>query len=514
LRPGLGLVGGLAIAAVAVLLFHVVDAAPALAAASVYRGTAACITFTDNGRAVAVKQALVGPLCNGLANMSQTLAARIVGAVEPAGTAASPAFPLKVSANGRYLVDQRDVPFLLVGDSPQALFGQLSDADAQLFFEDRRTYGFNTLWINLLCNDYTGCNSDGSTSEGVVPFSVPGDLSTPNEEYFARADRLIQMANQYGILVVLDPIETGGWLSTLRANGPEKAYAFGRYLGSRFGSNPNIIWMHGNDFQSWRDPDDDALALAVASGLRDADPSHLQTVELDYYDSSSRDDSNWESLLQLEAAYTYFPTYAEVLKDYNRPDARPVFVVEANYEFEHFYSGPQTLRRQVYWTLLSGATGHLYGNKYTWPFAPGWKAHLDTIGALETAYATRLFATREWFNLIPDQEHTLVTDGYGSYSDAGDPNQNNFVTAARTADGSLAIVYIPSGGSFTVNMRQMTPAVDACWFDPANGTYTRIEGAPQAQEGEREFHTPVQNADGDTDWVLVLEANCGAPSNG
>src|SRR5947199_8573243 len=38
------------------------------------------------------------------------------------------AFPLRVSSNGRYLVDQNDVPFLMVGDSPQAAIGNLSES--------------------------------------------------------------------------------------------------------------------------------------------------------------------------------------------------------------------------------------------------------------------------------------------------------------------------------------------------------------------------------------------------
>src|SRR5262245_49056012 len=44
---------------------------------------------------------------------------RVVGSTE------NPAYPLKASANNRYLVDQNDVPFLMVGDSPQALIGKL-----------------------------------------------------------------------------------------------------------------------------------------------------------------------------------------------------------------------------------------------------------------------------------------------------------------------------------------------------------------------------------------------------
>src|ERR1700761_5302186 len=68
----------------------------------------------------------------------------------------APAFPLKPSPNGRYLVDRDGRPFLIVGDSPQALIVQLSVRQAGHFFADRERAGFNSLWINLLCDVYTG----------------------------------------------------------------------------------------------------------------------------------------------------------------------------------------------------------------------------------------------------------------------------------------------------------------------------------------------------------------------
>jgi hypothetical protein len=46
------------------------------------------------------------------------------------GDYASPAYPLKASANNRYLVDQNNTPFLMVGDSPQNLITYLSQAEA------------------------------------------------------------------------------------------------------------------------------------------------------------------------------------------------------------------------------------------------------------------------------------------------------------------------------------------------------------------------------------------------
>ena len=101
-----------------------------------------------------------------------------------ATTAASPPAgvgPLRVGPTGRYLVDQNGTPFLIAGDSPQALIGDLSLADAESFFADRQALGFNSVWINLLCTTYTGCRADGSTWDGIAPFTTPGDLSTPNE---------------------------------------------------------------------------------------------------------------------------------------------------------------------------------------------------------------------------------------------------------------------------------------------------------------------------------------------
>src|SRR5947208_14410633 len=110
-----------------------------------------------------------------------------------AGTlSAAPVYPVKVGPTGRYLVDQNEVPFLITGESPQATIGNLSEADAELFFANRRAHGFNTVWINLLCASYTGCRADGSTLDGVAPFtallddsrsdpSAPNyDLATPN----------------------------------------------------------------------------------------------------------------------------------------------------------------------------------------------------------------------------------------------------------------------------------------------------------------------------------------------
>ena len=138
--------------------------------------------------------------------------------------AAPPVYPLKLSPNRRYLVDQRNVPFLIAGDSPQALMPTLSETEADRYFANRQAHGFNAAgWINVVSAPpcYPATHKDASTYDNIRPFRgfVAGgedyahyDLTEPNEAYFARLDHMIQLAAKHGIAVFLDPMETINWL--------------------------------------------------------------------------------------------------------------------------------------------------------------------------------------------------------------------------------------------------------------------------------------------------------------
>ena len=348
---------------------------------------------------------------------------------------------------------------------------------------------------------------------------------------------MISLAATNGMVVQLDPIETSSWLNVLRTNGKAKAFAYGQYLANRYKNFPNLIWMHGNDFQSWRDATDNALVQAVALGIRSTDQNHIHTAELNFLTSGSMDDPSWAPLIELDAAYTYFPTYAQVLIEYNRPNAKPVFMVEANYEFEHNPltdgGSAQNLRRQEYWTMLSGATGQLYGSTHSWRLEKGWEANLDTPGVLQLKYMRDLFVSRKWYALIPDQDHTVVTAGYDSFScllgklvaqigsdrgliarallhlwkffGIGSIPSNICTTTASAADGSLAMAYLPTIGTITVDMSKLAGPVKARWYDPTSGTYIDVGGPSLTSSGYRQFRPPGRNRSGADDWVLVFE---------
>jgi hypothetical protein len=117
---------------------------------------------------------------------------------------------------------------------------------------------------------------------------------------------------------------------------------------------------------------------------------------------------------------------------------------------------------------------------------------------------TALFDSRDWHDLVPDDDHEVVTSGYGSFGSTG------YVTAARTPDGRLVMAYIPSTGtgarSLTVDMSELAGQAQGRWYNPTTGAYTDIAGSPFANTGSRTFTTPGNNGTGTNDWALVLDA--------
>jgi hypothetical protein len=441
-----------------------------------------------------------------------------------APSASPPVYPLKVSANGRYLVDQNNAPFLIVGDTPQGLISRLSEKEADDYFADRKVHDFNTMgWIDVACagRDYPS-NMHAETPDGIRPFTklFPGgtdythyDLSAPNEAYFARLDHIVALAAKHGIVVFLDPIETAGWLPVLRKNGLTAASAYGQYLGNRYKKFANVAWLNGNDFAGWQNAKDDALVRAVAKGIKSADPEHIQTVEFNPPTGSSLDDASWAAIVSINGAYVYGPTYIQMLHNYNQTPVMPVFLMDAHYELENVgrppdFGTPPVLRREEYWAMLSGGKGQFYGNMYTWSFKPGWQNNIDTPGVAQLTIWKNFFSALPWQDLVPDQDHSVLTAGFGSFGDMKTPvSKSDYATASKTPDGGFVVAYMPTARTITVNLASLKANASAKWFDPTNGAYTSIPGQPFPNQGTRTFTPPEKNHAGDSDWVLLLDAS-------
>jgi len=399
-------------------------------------------------------------------------------------------FPIRVSSDHRHVIDATGMPFLIHGDMPWSLISALTDDEVERYLENRREKGFNSIVVNLIEHKFRG----PVNRYGEGPFYHPGDFSTPSEKYFQHADWVIRRAGVKGIQVFLDPLYLGyqgtdeGWIDEALANGPEKCRNWGRYVGQRYGKFDNIVWLLGAD----RNPEKAAEDVdAVARGIREFDNRHLFTAGSDP-EFSAVDRYNAGGWLDLNSTYTYGIVHQKLLADYNRTPAMPYFLLETTYEGEHNAS-PLQIRRQAYWAVLCGASGQFFGNRPIWGFEPGWDNALDSVGAQDMARLKALFASRAWYELVPDQKHELVIDGLGEF------NGLDYLAAARTADGTTAIAYLPDARVFTVDLSKMSgAAVQAWWYNPRSGKAD--EAGRFATEAKQRFSPPAEG-----DWVLVLD---------
>jgi hypothetical protein len=351
-------------------------------------------------------------------------------------------------------------------------------------------------------------------ANGLEPFTVSGDFSSPNDAYFDYAESLVKLAASKGLIVLLCPAYLGGdggiegWYAEMLRNGPDKLRAYGEYVGRRFRGDDNLIWLEGGDFT----PPAANLGLvdAVAEGIRRSAPAQLQSAHWSPETSGVEvRNSGW---LDINTTYTYLPVYLKCMDDYNRARTIPQFLVESRYEDEQNATQKQ-IRAQAYYALLSGAMGHVFGNRWIWQFvSPSlsrkllhrtWVTALDSAGARSMSLMHALTANLRWWTLEPDLTNEVLV--------RGQLNKGNWdhASLAWSHDGKLALVYLPTVREIELDLTKLARPLRARWYDPTSGkssTATDVVAAVKSQT----FKPPGVNAAGDTDWVLLLEAGFGS----
>ena len=239
-------------------------------------------------------------------------------------------------------------------------------------------------------------------------------------------------------------------------------------------------------------------------GIREAGDGRPFSIQLKARKSISTDYPYWARRVDWDFVYTYYPTYKAVLDAYRRQPAKPVLLGEANYQGENNQhetppTTDETLRRQVLWSLTSGAAGEFFGTD-DWDLHAGWERRLTTRALTQVSRLRRLFSTLRWWELVPDTARRLVTGGRGTELRTDEPQdvlENDYVTAARTPDGRQAVIYLPTRRTISVDRSAMAAGTRAAWIDPTSG---RRRPVPMSAA----FTTPGRNAGGGGDWLLVL----------
>jgi hypothetical protein len=409
--------------------------------------------------------------------------------------------PLKVGPHGHYLVDRHNVPFLIQGDSPWSLIVALTNDEVEQYLQARKKQGFNAILVNLIEHHFPGAdNKKGApfNREGEGPFKVPGDFTTPNEAYFAHADWVLRRAGELGFFVFLAPCYLGypgteeGWYKEVKASSVESCRDYGRFLGKRYGGFKNIIWVAGGD----HNPDDvRAQVLALVAGLREVNASQLWTAHC-VRENSAADQYGDQPWLAINSTYAGKDVPEKCLRDFFREPARPSFLLEAYYENEaHGSEGPMSpddTRRQAWLAALSGTCGQFFGNQPIWSFEKGWFSALSSLGARYQGYLRRCLLSRRWEDLVPETGPRLLPEGLGT-------GQNRKV-AAMSPDKLAALIYLPAGGQFAVELPLFEgPQVQAWWFNPRDGSN---RNAGRFATGNRQVFSPPDG----NDWVLVLDS--------
>jgi hypothetical protein len=417
---------------------------------------------------------------------------------------------LKVSANGRYFVDQGGKPFFYLGDTCWLLFQRLNHEELDEYLKDRAAKGFTVIQAYVV-RGLGKKHPDGNSSLlAATPF-IDRDPTRPNEEFFKNVDYVVNRANELGLVMGL--VTAKSWHVTEH---PEKvfdeknAYTFGKFLGERYKNNA-VLWFPGGDSAPGKY---DAVWVAMAKGLRDGSGgSQLVCYHGQGGTSSSLwfHKADWLDFNSIQSGHNFrSDSFAFVSKDYALAPAKPTVDMEPAYE-NHPTGANQPrvdahkVRSQAYAAMLAGAAGHGYGSLdlfYFYKDADGpfpkngfqhWRTAMAYVGSRQVGLMRRLFEQRPWYKMVPDQSVLAPEPGGGPYR----------LVAARAEDGSFVIAYTPRGQPLSIHMDTLRDSpVKAQWYDPRDGTWRVIGQYPN--KGTQEFVPPSQGEQ--DDWVLVLDA--------
>jgi hypothetical protein len=441
---------------------------------------------------------------------------------------------LRIADDNRHFAHADGTPFLWLGDTwwmgltkrliwPEQ-FKQLTD--------DRKTKGFNVVQIVAgLYPDMPAFDERGANENG---FPWEQDYSSIRPQFFDAADKRIMHLVEQGIV----PCIVGCWGFHLLWLGAEKMKQHWRYIVARWGALPVVWAAAGEQTMPWylsEDKEKEKEQLKeqwseVIRYLRQIDG--FQRLVTTHPHRSARESVDDPHLLDFEMQQTghHNPTElhaASASQGWSTKPIMPVISAESRYEALSI-SPPVTTRdaRQAFWAHLlnSGCAGHTYGANGVWqvnqpdrPFgkSPGgndwgsltWNEAMQLVGSNQLAAAKRFLLTLPWYNLhgICKPKSWLATIRFASLLSSVMPKKPA-VAAAASPDGKIALYYLLYKKPVEINMQRFSAKVHASWIDPANGHKKAISNKPYINKGKFKFSPPSKNSEGDTDWILFLEA--------
>jgi Protein of unknown function (DUF4038)/Putative collagen-binding domain of a collagenase len=452
-----------------------------------------------------------------------------------------------VSDDGRYLVDQTGAPIPLFTIHQWNLVARAGEHDElgpgttpQAVFQDYCRFvaskDFNAVLALAVSSDQggvVGSPTDGRTWDGIKPWG-PGGIGDLNEPYWQRVDQLVDACGAEGVTVILNLVSSytlypGTAFADLNTT---NGGAYGTAIGNRYKDKPNIIYHFGTDYFGTYEEQFAAIADAIqATGdthliaLQNFPESNTRTSSPDGQPVGSFGNSR---TISYDDVYSYNASYVELERDWGltSPEIRPTVFMNGHYDQSG--SDSQHYDWHVYadnlgWGLTTGSKGFYYQAEGIWKWEASSWADLQTLSFLADggpwpSTVAWFEALNGWWNLVPDIGSSFITSSRGTplpqipsggkEYNAASP-QNDYLTGAVTADGTLALLYTPVARTISIDGSRMASQYTASWIDPYDGS--RTPATPSATS----YTTPPSgNSGGDDNWYLALEADpAPAPSS-
>lgn len=428
--------------------------------------------------------------------------------------------PLRVADNNRYLVHADGTPFFYLGDTAWELLHRLNREEADRYLKRRAEQGFSVIQAVALA-EFDGLKEPNSY--GDTPL-LNNDPTRPNEAYLKHVDYIIDKAAEYGLVIGLlptwgDKVFKDTWGAGPEIFTPDNSRVYGNWLGNRYKTRKNIIWILGGDRNPRNGSADVAVWRSMAAGIQagvGGAGNALMSFHPQPNDVNDGGSAKWfgeDAWLDFNMHQTGHcrdtPVYEYITTSYNALPTKPTMDAEPIYEDhpvcfnakELGTSNAFDVRKAAYLNLFAGAHGHTYGCHDVWqmysssrPAVNGphvfWPEAIELPGANQMKFVRQLMESRPMLERIPDQS-LLV--------------ENNLPPAERiqaTRGRAYAFVYSSAGRPFTVNMGRITgKTAQTAWLNPRTGAMKNNGSVPNI--GQQKFTPPT--AGYGQDWVLVLD---------
>ena len=453
----------------------------------------------------------------------------LVGLLGLCGLACAATPALKVHPEGHYLMTEKCAPFFWLGDTAWELFHRLDREEAVRYLDNRAQLGYTVVQAVAIA-ELDGVNVPNAYGHKPFGFAKgakdpePIVADGPDNDYWDHVDFIVKAANDRGITVAMLPT-WGRWWKQNAVFTAESGRRYCEWLATRY-RDAGVVWVLGGD-RSIDKPGERAIIDAMAAGLRAGDGGkHLITFHPHGGGASSRSLPNcdWIDFHMRQNGHTIdysknaWERYAGTLEEAVRTPAKPVLDGEPVYEGHPVDFRPDDrghtvaadIRRAFFWDMFNGAFGHTYGHHSIWQmYDEGrgpvnrplmtWKEALDEPGARQLGLAKKLFETRAFFTRVPAPEIIVPANPASLVPGTG---TRRFV-ATRDRDGSFAMVYVPVGRPFTVDLSCVkAEKVRLSWYDPRTGKEELI--GIVANPGRKSFTPPTPGEL--LDWVLTADA--------